>query len=155
MEYLQMQSSNADIIPHFDSHTITNEERLKRWALKIKQNKYFIIFYFLLIIANLIVLIYEIAHGGERIFVLVFEALITFMFIMEIFIDISVQGKDYWYQWTNVADFIVCGLCTIFFIVFALDSAPEDMGSYLDSILICLRYGFQFIRLIRFALQGH
>merc|ERR1719447_1871521 len=128
---------------------------LKRLALQIKGSVSFLILYVVLIIANLFVLIWEFAGRSSHIAVILMEASINFMFLAEIVVEILIQGSTRYFEdnWNRI-DFLVCVFCLLFFIVFCFESTPNnhaDVSSYLDGILIGLRYSIQLIRFCRFA----
>jgi len=128
---------------------------LKRLAIQIKSSVSFLVLYIVLILANLFVLIWEFAGKSSHIAVVLVEALINFMFLAEIVVEMLIQGLTRYFDdnWNRV-DFLVCVFCLLFFIVFCFENTPDnhtDISNYLDGILIGLRYSIQLIRFCRFA----
>ncbi len=78
------------------------------------------------------------------------------MFVAEIGVDILAEEFEiFWKSWSNRIDTFVCFLCVILFIVYAsLEDAPDthhSVESYIDAIVVGIRYGIQAVRLMRFA----
>jgi len=131
---------------------------LKRVAWKIKTSASFLAIYFLLIIVNAAVLIWEISASKNRWLVIGLEILVNLAYLTEILIEILTQGVAiYFTKFWNCVDSFVCLMCLVLFTIFLSDDTPqdhEDIESRVDSVLIIIRYLMQMLRLYRFAIKG-
>jgi len=142
---------------HTENIEVGNDDVLKRIAWRIKRSVSFFVLYIVLIILNAFVLIWEIAAAGKEnhAIVIILEAMINIIFIVELSVEILTQGRRQFFASTwNRVDFVVCCVCAIFFIIFLFDEMPKghrDITTYLDGILIGIRYSIQLFRMMRFV----
>merc|ERR1719319_1831856 len=142
---------------HTENIEVGNDDVLKRIAWRIKRSVSFFVLYIVLIILNAFVLIWEIAAAGKEnhAIVIILEAMINIIFIVELSVEILTQGREEFFQSTwNRVDFVVCIVCVIFFIVFLFDEMPKgrhDITTYLDGVVLSIRYCVQLFRLCRFV----
>ena len=159
----------------YDNVYFCGREWIVAFAWRIRQSVPYFFLYLILIILNAFVLLFEILGGvsddnsndndsndnnnnntGAHKIVIILEAIITLMFVGEVLVEVITQEwHNYWESWLNRLDFIVCILCVILFLVFTIvEEAPHShysIESYIDSIIVGIRYGVQAVRFIRFA----
>merc|ERR1719319_2091158 len=147
---------------HTENIEVGNDDVLKRIAWRIKRSVSFFVLYIVLIILNAFVLIWEIAAAGKEnhAIVIILEAMINIIFIVELSVEILTQD-NFWASWWNRVDVVICVLCVVMFITFLLievrvDEDPSDEQlavdvDDLDQFLLFLRYSIQLFRICRFV----
>merc|ERR1719319_1579693 len=148
---------------HTENIEVGNDDVLKRIAWRIKRSVSFFVLYIVLIILNAFVLIWEIAAAGKdnHAIVIILEAMINIIFIVELSVEILTQA-DFWKSCWNRVDVVICVLCVMMFITFLLvdDTIDKKISEEkeiavglddLDQVLLFLRYTIMLFRTCRFA----
>lgn len=156
-------SNSKPIVMPMDDYRIDEQvcgqECIKAYAWRIKSSTSYFILYIILIISNAFVLVWEISGHELQSVATIIEGIITLLFVIEVSIEIiTLTWQEYWLKILNRVDFIVCIICILLWLVFAIvESAPDThhaVETEIDAVIVGIRYTLQVIRLIRFAHKG-
>lgn len=106
--------------------------------------------YFIIMILNLAVVIWEVAGGKFHPGIIAIETLINSCMVIEQGINIFVYSWDYFRKYLNILDFLVTIVCLIFFILFFKINLPSG----LESVFLAFRYILQLVRLATIAYRS-
>jgi len=151
----EINANEATEVGLITSIQVERYDVIKQLAVRIKRSISYLVLYVVLIVANAFVLVWEISGRESHIAVIVLEALINLIFVLEMAVEIVTQGRTVFFLSTwNKVDFTICIFCVIFFVIFCVQEAPDnhkELSTFLDGILLTIRYLYQLGRLCRFA----
>lgn len=121
-------------------------------ASRIVLSKSYVILYVVLICLQTFLLTWGLANHGfgddserEDIWYIILDTFVTLLLVLEVGVRIKANRRTFWQSWLNWVDVIVCGVCVLTLLMYAID--PWQAEEYLTYIILIVRYSFQLFRL--------
>eukprot|EP00494_Astrolonche_serrata_P000291 UN00294 len=88
-----------------------------------------------LVVLNISVLVWIIVEWGERDpGILALEIIINLALVLEISFNRIVEGEEFWKDWFNRVDVVICVLCLIALVIMFVEYAQDEDLGYGSSI---------------------
>lgn len=127
----------------------------------IRLSRWYLAYCFLMAIATFSLVIFMIVDVHFRknpvpIWVCAADGAITFAICLETIVDMILLGKAFWSSGWHVFDFAVSLVGFVSWVLLLLEvlGVVESLDEFMTVILLTIRYGAQFIRIVRYVRSG-
>jgi len=144
--------TNYEDLNRSSSLKISRKDFLRQLAWKIKQSQILLLFYFIAIMTNGILLWLSYRKEDSHWIFTVIEVLLNCIYVLEIVVEI-LTDVSYFSKCCNYVDIIICLACWVLLAVYLWESRRikhQDIESEIDVDLLSARYVVQTIRISRY-----